>query len=104
MKQLIEKVGIAALLVGGFVVSLLTAIDLSGSVTMGTNTRKVDRHIKRLSQQEWFKALLEDERYARSFMVNRKIRKHLESSLRIYLLEKSEREQKKFKRLLEKVT
>lgn len=104
MKQVIEKVGIAALLVGGVLVSLLTAVDVSGSGTIGTNTRKVDRHITRLSQHEWFKILLEDERYTRSFMVNRKVRKHLESSLRIYLLEKSEREQKKFKRLLEKWT
>jgi len=76
---------------------------LTGSLPFdeGLNTKKIDRHIEKLKELAWFKNVYEDERHHQSFFINRKVRKYLQSSVRVRLLIKSEKSQKRFMKLLE---
>lgn len=89
----------------------LAAICLIGIVTStnvfmpdkGLDSRKIDRNINKLKLFSWFNELYEDDRHHSSFFINLHVRKYLESSIHVFLLKSSEKEQKKFIQLLEKV-
>lgn len=57
----------------------------------GLNTKKIDRHIEKLKNYSWFNELYESEEHRQSFFVNFKIRKYLESSLRVSRLIRNEK-------------
>ena len=102
MKRALHWLGLAAIYLTGIVISLASSINIfNGSSSL--DTRKIDQNIEHLRKMDWFNDLYESERHHKSFFINLEVRKHLESSIRISRLESSEREQKKFVRLLEKV-
>ncbi|MDI7742418.1 nitrite reductase [Lysinibacillus fusiformis] len=102
MKRALHWLGLTAIYLTGIVISLASSINIfNGSSSL--DTRKIDQNIERLRKLDWFNDLYESERHHKSFFINLEVRKYLESSIRISRLESSEREQKKFVRLLEKV-
>lgn len=46
------------------------------------NTKKIDQNIESLNQYEWFKNIYEDERYHHLFLVNKHVRRYLQSTIR----------------------
>ncbi|KIL72315.1 hypothetical protein [Bacillus badius] len=66
------------------------------------DTKKIDRHIARLNQFDWFKQIYTDESYHRSFFVNRKVRWYLQSSLRVNRMIKKEKAQRRFLAFLDR--
>jgi hypothetical protein len=66
------------------------------------NTAKIDKNIEELRKYKWFTDLYENEKYHRLFLVNRDIRKYLNSSLRIKRLKTNPNVQRKFVRWLER--
>ncbi|WP_413299596.1 hypothetical protein AA0X95_16265 [Bacillus sp. 1P10SD] len=73
----------------------------SGSGTV-LNTQKIDKNIDLLKGQEWFKKLYEDERYHRLFFVNRRVRKYLQSMIRVKKIIRNPKTQQKFLLFLDK--
>ncbi|MGE8035910.1 hypothetical protein B1B04_05125 [Lysinibacillus sp. KCTC 33748] len=103
MKRFLLKwLGLAAIYSIGVAISLLTSTNVFMPDT-GLDSRKIERNIKKLRLSLWFNDLYEDDRHHSSFFINIHVRKYLESSIRVYLLKSSEKEQKKFIQLLEKV-
>jgi hypothetical protein len=47
------------------------------------NTKKIDTHIEELRSYKWFNDLYDDEKYHRLFLVNRRVRKYLQSRFHI---------------------
>lgn len=104
MKKFLNGMGIAFIGLIGIVLSLATSTDLTGSASDSLNTRKIDKNIDELRELEWFNALYESERHRKSFSINYKVRKYLQSTILVTRLKTSEREQQKFIRLLEHVS
>ena len=87
-----------------FILSILSSVsllDFSGG--KGLNTQNIEKNIERLKGYSWFNELYENEEHHRSFFVSLKIRKYLESSLRVSKLIRSEKERDKFILMLEEV-
>lgn len=60
------------------------------------DTKKIDKHIQKLIQYDWFKAIYEDEKYHRLFFVNKHVRKYLQSRIRVNNMIRSKEAQRKF--------
>jgi|GEM_PF-810649 len=103
MKRFILKwLALAAICLTGIAMSLVTSTNVFMGDT-GLDSRKIERNIRKLKLFSWFNELYEDDRHHSSFFINLQVRKYLESSIRVSLLKSSEKEQKKFVQLLEKV-
>ena len=103
MKRFLLKwLGLAAICLIGIAISIVASTNVFIGNT-GLDSRKIDRNINKLKLFSWFNELYEDDRHHSSFFINVHVRKYLESSIRVYLLKSSEKEQKKFIQLLEKV-
>ncbi|OLS34468.1 hypothetical protein [Bacillus sp. MRMR6] len=80
--------------------------DFLGAFTYGSNTsldtRKIDKNIELLKQQDWFKRIYEDEKYHRLFFTNRTIRVYLQSTYRVKRIVRNELAQEKLLNLLDK--
>lgn len=66
------------------------------------NTKKIDRNIERLNEYDWFKRLYEDKKYHRLFFVNKRIRRYLQSTIRVRRIIRRKEAQKKLLLFLEK--
>ncbi|MBH0346867.1 hypothetical protein BK731_10535 [Bacillus thuringiensis serovar muju] len=64
------------------------------------NDMKLNHHIAKLSELEWFRKLHEDTKYTRLIWSNRKVKKFILSSTNMEALIKSEKKQKEFVRLV----
>lgn len=78
-------------------------MDLVSSSNSSLNTRKIDRNIEKLRELAWFNELYIDERHHKSFYVNLKVRKYLQSHILVSRLQNSEKSKKKFIHLLEEI-
>ncbi|MEH7378166.1 MULTISPECIES: hypothetical protein [Bacillaceae] len=83
-----------------FLLDLLDAM-FTGSTT-GLDTRRIDRNIEQLKQQDWFKKIYNDEKYRRLFYVNRHVRGYLQSTRRVKKIIRNQKAQKKLMVLLNK--
>ncbi|MGE7925682.1 hypothetical protein ACQKND_21190 [Viridibacillus arvi] len=81
-----------------FIAGLFGSIGYSGTL----NTKKIDQNIDRLKQHEWFKNIYEDERYHRLFFVSKKVRLHLQSTIRVRKIIRSKKAQKNLLAFLNK--
>lgn len=102
MKKLFRLLSLVIINLIGILISVSASINIFNPST-SLNTRKIDKNIEELRQLEWFNDLYENERHHKSFFINLKVRKYLESSIRVSRLKSNEREQKKFSQLLEKI-
>ncbi|KMY33589.1 hypothetical protein ACZ11_00430 [Lysinibacillus xylanilyticus] len=102
MKKLWRWVGLVVIYIIGIYLSLLSGVYLLDGRT-ALDTKKIDNNIKKLRMYPWFNELYEHEEHHRSFFANIKVRKYLESSIRVSRLLNNEREQKRFIRMLEEV-
>lgn len=98
--------GIVALL--GILLTIISSIisgvnffDLSGG--KGLNTEKIEKNIEKLKGYSWFNEVYKMEEHQRSFYVSLKIRKYLQSSMRVNRLIRCEKERVKFILMLEEV-
>ncbi|MDQ0859999.1 hypothetical protein [Bacillus sp. V2I10] len=66
------------------------------------NTKKIDQNIERLNQHDWFNKIFEDEKYHRLFFVNKRIRRYLQSTIRVRKIIRSKEAQRKLLLLIEK--
>ncbi|MGE7624863.1 hypothetical protein ACQKMD_17985 [Viridibacillus sp. NPDC096237] len=66
------------------------------------DTQKIDRNIEMLKNYTWFKNIYDDEKYYRVFFVNRKVRRYLQSSIRVKRIVKKEKAQKRLINFLNK--
>ena len=82
---------------------LVSALFSSAGAGDSLDTKKVDRNIKRLNQYNWFNEIYKDERYHRLFFVNKRIRRYLQSSIRIRKIIHSEKAREKLLFLLNKL-
>ncbi|MFC4353518.1 nitrite reductase [Chryseomicrobium palamuruense] len=103
MKKILYVMGRAIIGLIGIALSLATSTDLMGSGGSSLNTQKIDKNIDELRELEWFNAFYESERHRKSFSINFKVRKYLQSTILVTRLKTSEREQQKFIQLLERV-
>jgi len=83
MKKFFHWLGLAIISLIGIIVSLLTSTDLITSSNSSLNTRKIDKNIEKLRELKWFSCLYENERHQKSFFVNLKVRKYLQSTIRV---------------------
>ncbi|MGE7920824.1 hypothetical protein ACQKM9_18080 [Viridibacillus sp. NPDC093762] len=81
-----------------FIAGLFGGIGYSGSL----NTKKIDQNIELLKQHDWFKNIYEDERYHRLFFVSKKVRRYLQSTIRVRKIIRSKEAQKKLLLFLNK--
>lgn len=85
-----------------FILSIISSANLLDfSRSKGLNTQNIEKNIEKLKGYSWFNELYENEEHHRSFFVSLKIRKYLESSLRVSKLIRNEKERLKFILLLE---
>ena len=85
-----------------FILSIISSANLLDfSRSKGLNTQNIEKNIEKLKGYSWFNELYENEEHHRSFFVSLKIRKYLESSLRVSKLIRKEKERLKFILLLE---
>ena len=103
MKNIWRMLGSFLISLIAILLSLISSIDLVSDGRAGLKTEKIEKNIKKLKQFPWFEELYENEQHHRSFFVNLKVRKYLESSLRVSRLIRSKSEQAKFILLLEEV-
>ncbi len=103
-----KKLGSWIVVFSGIVVTIILSIissvnllDFNGG--RGLNTQNIEKNIGKLKGYSWFNELYENEEHHRSFFVSLKIRKYLESSLRVSKLIRSEKERVKFIVMLEEV-
>lgn len=82
-----------------FILSILGAV-YSGNTSL--DTRKIDKHIEKLKEHDWFLTIYENEKYRRLFSVNRKVRGYLQSKRRVNRLIHYPIAQERFIKLLEK--
>lgn len=75
-------------------------MDLVSSSNSSLNTRKIDRNIEKLRE---LAVLMSYECHHKSFYVNLKVRKYLQSHILVSRLQNSEKSKKKFIHLLEEV-
>ncbi|EEK50779.1 hypothetical protein OB969_16595 [Bacillus cereus] len=64
------------------------------------NDMKLKHHIAKLSELEWFRNLHEDPKYTSLIWSNRKIKRHILTSINMETLIKSEKNQKEFVHLV----
>ena len=83
------------------IISSVNLLDFSSGKRV--NTQNIEKNIEKLKGYPWFNELYENEEHHRSFFVSFKIRKYLESSLRVSKLIRSEKEREKFILMLEEV-
>lgn len=67
-----------------------------------SNIKKIDRNIERLNEYDWFKKIYKDEKYHRLFFVNKRIRRYLQSTIRVRKIIRRKEAQKKFVLFLDK--
>jgi hypothetical protein len=79
-----------------FLFELISSFFESISLDNSLNTNKIDGHIDKLKKYSWFKDLYEDEKYHRLFILNRNVRKYLQSRIRVKRIIKSEDAKRKF--------
>ena len=103
MKKLFHWIGIAIINLIGIILSILIAADLISSPNSRLNTNKIDKNIEKLRELKWFNDLYVDERHHKSFFVNLKVRKYLQSNIQVFRLKNNQKEQQKFNQLLEEV-
>ncbi len=103
MKKLFHWVGLAIIYSIGIILSLLTSTDLISSPNCSLDTNKIDKNIEKLRELKWFNDLYVDERHHKSFFMNAKVRKYLQSNTLVSRLKNNQKEQKKFTQLLEDV-
>ena len=103
MKKLVRWIGVTIMSLVGIILSLLTSTDLISSSKRSLNTSKIDKNIEKLRGLEWFNELYENERHHKSFFMNAKVRKYLQSNFLVSRLNNNPKEQKKFFELLEDV-
>jgi hypothetical protein len=85
-----------------FLLDLVEGLFISSGSGIVLNTQKIDRNIDLLKGQAWFKQLYEDERYHRLFFVNRRVRKYLQSTIRVKKIISNSKAQQKFLLFLDK--
>lgn len=102
-KKVWRWIGSLLILLIGVFLSLISNTNLFSFGSIGLNSRKIDKNIVELRSFTWFNELYENEEHHRSFFINLKIRKYLESSIRVSKLIRNEKEQRKFILLLEEV-
>ena len=103
MKKLWRVLGSSIIALFAVLLSLISSTNLISGGRTVLKTEKIEKNIEKLKQFSWFKELYENERHHRSFFVSLKVRKYLESSIRVKLLKSSKREQEKFIQILEEV-
>lgn len=103
MKKFWGVLGSFIIALFGILLSLISSTDVVSGGRTGLKTEKIEKNIEKLKQFSWFEELYENEQYHRSFFVSLKVRKYLESSIRINRLKSSKREQGKFIHLLKEV-
>ena len=103
MKQFRRTSGSFIVILISIILSILTSTDLLSSGNTSLNTAKIDKNIEKLKQFPWFEELYNHEQHHRSFFVSLKVRKYLESTIRVYLLTRNKKKQEEFILLLEKV-
>jgi len=85
-----------------FLLHLVEGLFISSGSGIVLNTQKIDKNIELLKGQAWFKQLYEDERYHRLFFVNRRVRKYLQSTIRVKKINSNPKAQQKFLLFLDK--
>ncbi|MGG3563224.1 hypothetical protein ABES03_16665 [Neobacillus rhizosphaerae] len=85
-----------------FLLHLVEGLFISSGSGSVLNTQKIDKNIDLLKEQAWFKQLYEDERYHRLFFVNRRVRKYLQSTIRVKRIISNPNVQQKFLLFLDK--
>ena len=100
MKKFFRWIVLAIISLIGIIMSLFTSTNLRSSTNSFLNTRKIDKNIKKLRELEWFNSLYESERHHKSFFMNLKVRKYLQSNILVSRLKNNKNEQKKFMQLL----
>lgn len=103
MKKFWKVLGSFIIALFAIILSLISSTDLVSGGSTGLKTEKIEKNIEKLKQFSWFEELYENEKHHRSFFVSLKVRKYLESSIRVNRLKSSKREQEKFIHLLEEV-
>lgn len=103
MKKFFHWISIAIISLIGIILSLLTSTDLISSSNSSLNTNKIDKNIEKLRELKWFNDLYVDERHHKSFFMNAKVRKYLQSNILVSRLKNNRKEQQKFIQLLEDV-
>ncbi|WP_026695681.1 hypothetical protein [Peribacillus kribbensis] len=74
---------------------------LVGVSTGALDTRKIDKNIELLKQQDWFRQIYDDNRYYKLFITNRNIRAYLQNTNRVNKIIRDERAQQKLLILLD---
>ena len=103
MKKILRRLLLDMISLIGMILSLLTSINLISSSSRSLNTRKIDKNIEKLRELEWFNELYKIERHRKSFFINMKVRKYLQSNILVARLKNNKNEQKKFIKLVEDV-
>ena len=103
MKKFFNWIGLVIISSIAIILSLFTSTDLISSSNNRLNTNKIDKNIEKLRKLKWFNDLYVDERHHKSFFMNVKVRKYLQSNILVTCLKNNENEQKKFTQLLEDV-
>ncbi|MFJ7978061.1 nitrite reductase [Peribacillus sp. NPDC096379] len=103
MKKFWRVLGSLIIALFAILLSLVSSTDLVSGGRTGLKTDKIEKNIEKLKQFSWFEKLYENEQHHRSFFVSLKVRKYLESSIRVNRLKRSKREQERFIHLLEEV-
>jgi len=75
---------------------------MGGVNTGGLNTKKIDKNIEQLKQQEWFEKIYEDKEYHRLFYTNKHVRSYLQSSIRVKIIIRNNKGQGKLMSILDK--
>lgn len=85
-----------------FLLDLVEGLFISSGGGGVLNTQKIDQNIDLLKRQAWFNLLYQDERYHRLFFVNRRVRKYLQSTIRVKKIISNPKAQQKFLLFLDK--
>ena len=100
MKKFFRWIGLAIISLIGGILSLLSSTDLISASNSRLNTNKIDKNIEKLRKLKWFNDLYVDERHHKSFFINAKVRKYLQSNILVSRLKNNQKEQQKFIQLL----
>lgn len=103
MKQFRRTSGSFIVILISIILSIYTSTDLLSTGNTSLNTAKIDKNIEKLKQFPWFIELYNHEQHHRSFFVSLKVRKYLESTIRVCLLTRSMKKQEEFILLLDNV-
>ncbi|MEK4487850.1 nitrite reductase [Psychrobacillus sp. FSL H8-0484] len=103
MKKVWRWIGSFFIILFGVFLSLSSSTNLFTFGSISLNTVKIEKNIERLKAFSWFNELYEKEEHRRSFFMSLKVRRYLESSIRVSRLIRSEREKERLILLLEEV-